>query len=69
MPPISFFLFFFPFFDKSSVSDYDTLSVNVEFGGQNWPNMKWALQGLSGLSYVFLWHFYALKMVIFTKKS
>ena len=32
---------------------YDTLSVNVEFGGQNWPNIKWALQGFSGVYYVF----------------
>ena len=32
---------------------YDTLSVIVKFGGQNWPNIKWALQGFSGLFFVF----------------
>ena len=32
---------------------YDTLSVNVEFGGQNWPIIKWALQGFSGVFIVF----------------
>ena len=41
-------------------SVYDTLSVNVEFVGQNWPNIKWVLKGFSGIFYVFflafLWH-------------
>ena len=32
---------------------YDTLSVNVEIGGQNWPNIKCALKRFSGLFYVF----------------
>ena len=34
-------------------NSYDTLLVNVESGGQNWPNIKWALQGFSGLLNVF----------------
>ena len=47
----------------------DTLSVNVEFGGQNWPNIKQALQQFSGIFLFFLWHFYGLKMAVFTKKN
>ena len=53
-----------------------TLSVNVEFGGQNWPNIKLAFKGFSGLFYVFYGIFMAffakcdiLKMVIFKKKT
>ena len=38
---------------------YDTLSVIVKFGGQNWPNIKWALQGFSGLFSVFYGMFMA----------
>ena len=47
---------------------YDTLSVIVKFGGQNWPNIKWALQEFSGLFSVFM-VFLWLKNGYFYKKK
>ena len=47
----------------------DTLSVNVKFGGQNWPNIKWALQGFSGLFHIFYGIFMAEKWLFLQKKS
>ena len=48
---------------------YDTLSVHVEFGGQNCPNIKWALQGFSGLFHIFYGIFMAEKWLFLQKKS
>ena len=48
---------------------YDTLSVHVEFGGQNCPNIKWALQGFSGLFSVFYGIFWLKNGPFYKKKS
>ena len=48
---------------------YDTLSVHVEFGGQNCRNIKWALQGFSGLFHIFYGIFMAEKWLFLQKKS